>query len=192
MQVLVIGCGHEQLGTGFFMQSDVVVTNAHVVAGGDRCPWPSGAARTRRLLILFDPKQDMALLRVPTASAPRRCASPTAPQRGTAAGALGLPGGGDITVIPAVVTASFDLPAPDIYGRGSVSRSIVEVRAEVRRGDSGGPLLTASGVVGGIIFGASRTDATVGYAIAADSVATELREGATRSAAVDSGACLAE
>ena len=98
-----------------------------------------------------------------------------------------------MTVIPAVVTATFSADGPDIYGSGAVSRSIVEVRAGVRRGDSGGPLLTASGVVGGIVFGASRTDATVGYAIAADSVATELREGATHARPpVDSGSCLGE
>ena len=192
VQVVVTGCGREQLGTGFFIAEHVVVTNAHVVSGGDTLAVALAGLTDRATLILFDPRQDVALLRVNSVSAPPLELAGSAPRRGTQAAALGFPGGGGMTVIPAVVTASFTADGPDIYGSGVVSRSIVEVRAGVRRGDSGGPLLTASGVVGGIVFGASRADATVGYAIAADSVATELREVATRSAAVDSGACLRE
>jgi S1-C subfamily serine protease len=192
VQVLVIGCGHEQLGTGFFVTSDVVVTNAHVVAGGDTMSVAIGGRTYEASLILYDPQQDIALLRAPTASAPALRLSDTVPPRGTVAGALGHPGGGDLTVIPAVVTAEFDAAGPDIYGAGSVTRSIVELRADVRRGDSGGPLLIAPGVVGGVIFGASRVDAGVGYALAASSVATEIREGTTRTAVVDSGGCVSE
>ena len=192
VQVVADGCGREQLGTGFFIADHVVVTNAHVVSGGETMAVALAGVTHRATLILFDPRQDVALLRVPSVSAPPLELASSAPQRGTRAAAIGFPGGGGMTVIPAVVTASFGADGPDIYGSGTVSRSIVEVRAGVRRGDSGGPLLIASGVVGGIVFGASRADPTVGYAIAADSVATELREGATRSSSVDSGACLAE
>jgi S1-C subfamily serine protease len=192
VQVLVIGCGHEQLGTGFFVTSQVVVTNAHVVAGGDTMSVAFGGDTYEARLILYDPRQDIALLRVPTASAPALRLAATSPQRGTDAGALGHPGGGPLALIPAVVTAAFDAAGPDIYGAGSVTRSIVELRADVRRGDSGGPLLTAPGVVGGVIFGASRVDAGVGYALAASSVATEIREGTNRTATVGSGACVSE
>ena len=143
-----------------------------------RCPWPSGAGTYEARLILYDPRQDIALLRVPTASAPALRLASTAPQRGTRRRPP--------WVTPAVVRSpssrpssprAFDAAGPDIYGAGSVTRSIVELRADVRRGDSGGPLLTAPGVVGGVIFGASRVDAGVGYALAASSVATEIREG---------------
>ncbi len=192
VQVIVVGCGHEQLGSGFFVSGQVAVTNAHVVAGGDTMSVAFGGNTYEARLILYDPRQDIALLRVPTASAPALRLADTAPQRGTEAGALGHPGGGPLTLIPAVVTAAFDAAGPDIYGVGSVTRSIVELRADVRQGDSGGPLLTAPGVVGGVIFGASRVDPGVGYALAASSVATEIREGSARTAAVASGACVNE
>jgi len=193
VQVFVIGCGHEQLGTGFFVTSHVVVTNAHVVAGGDTMSVATtdGSSYQARL-ILFDPKQDIALLDVPTASAPALRLADAIPERGTDAAALGHPGGGPLSLIPAVVTAQFSAAGPDIYARDSVTRTIVELRADVRRGDSGGPLLTAPGVAGGIIFGASRIDAGVGYALAASAVATEIREGATQSGSVGSGDCISE
>jgi S1-C subfamily serine protease len=191
-QVLVIGCGHEQLGTGFFVTPTAVVTNAHVVAGGDTISVALGGRTYEARLTLYDPRQDIALLLVPTASAPALRLADTPPERGTEAAALGHPGGGPLQLIPAVVTAEFDAAGPDIYGSGSVTRAIIELRADVRRGDSGGPLLTAPGVVGGIVFGASRVDTGVGYALAASSVATEIREGTGRTTAVDSGGCVGE
>jgi S1-C subfamily serine protease len=192
VQVVAIGCGREQLGSGFFVADHVVVTNAHVVAGGDTVSVAQNGSLHRATLILFDPRQDVALVRVGSVSGPPLRLATTSPSRGTQAAALGYPGGGALSVIPAVVTASFQANGPDIYDRGEVSRTVVELRADVRRGDSGGPLLTQPGVVGGIVFGASRLDPNVGYAIAAESVAVELREGANRSAAVDSGACVSE
>ena len=192
VKVVATGCGREQLGTGFFITEHVIVTNAHVVSGGETMAVALAGTTYRATLILFDPRQDVALLRVPSVSGPALQLAGSAPRRGAQVAALGFPGGGGLAVIPAVVTSSFVADGPDIYGSGVVSRSIVELRAGVRRGDSGGPLLTAPGVVGGIVFGASRSDASVGYAIAADSVATELREGATRSSAVASGGCLSE
>src|SRR5439155_20074023 len=106
--------------------------------------------------------------------------------------AVGHPGMRRLAVFPSDVTAEFTALGPYNYDNGRVSRAIVEVRADVRRGDSGGPLLTAPGLVGGIVFGASRTSPGVGYAIAANSVAAEVRESSTRTGAVPSGACTAE
>jgi len=97
-----------------------------------------------------------------------------------------------LTVIPAVVTSQFTATGPDIYEQGSVSRQVVELRADVRRGDSGGPLLIQPGLVGGIVFGASRTSEGVGYAISANSVASEIGDASTRASAVPSGACINE
>ena len=192
VQVVVIGCGREQLGSGFFVAEHVIVTNAHVVAGGNTISVALGGFTQRATLVLFDPKQDIAVLRLPTMSAPPLRLVQNPPERGSPAAALGHPRGGPLTVIPAVVTARFTASGPDIYDNGSVSREIVEVRADVQRGDSGGPLLVQPGLVGGIVFGASRTSADVGYAIAANSVASEIGNASTRSAVVPSGACTTE
>jgi S1-C subfamily serine protease len=189
VQVTVQGCGRQQLGTGFFVSGHVVLTNAHVVAGGETMSVEQGSESFEASLILYDPDQDVALLRVPSATRPALRLASVAPERGTRAAALGHPSGGPLTVIPAVVTASFNARGPDIYDRILVQRSIVEVRAEVRRGDSGGPLMTANGVAGGIVFGASRVEPGVGYAISAASVAAAVRDGQQRTAPVRSGAC---
>jgi hypothetical protein len=45
-------------------------------------------------------------------------------------------------------------------------------------------------VAGGIVFGASRTNAAVGYAIAANSVADEIHRAADDVRTVSSGDCL--
>jgi S1-C subfamily serine protease len=192
IQVVTIGCGREQLGTGFFVSDHVVVTNAHVVAGGSSISVKQAGTTQRATLVLYDARQDIAVLRVASLSAPALRLAENPPERGTQAAALGHPGGGPLAVIPAVVTAEFAASGPDIYDHGSVTRAIVELRADVRRGDSGGPLLTAPGLVGGIVFGASRTSPGVGYAIAADSVAAEIRQASTRTGAVASGACTSE
>lgn len=189
VQVITIGCGREQLGSGFFVGDHVVVTNAHVVAGGDSISVALGDSTQRATLVLFDDRQDIAVLRLPTMTAPPLRLAQNPPQRGMAAAALGHPGGGPLTVIPAVVTSHFTASGPDIYDQGSVTREVVEVRADVRRGDSGGPLLIRPGLVGGIVFGASRTTSGVGYAIAANSVAREILDASTRASAVPSGAC---
>jgi S1-C subfamily serine protease len=103
---------------------------------------------------------------------------------------LGYPGGGELTVTGAAVTATYDITGPDIYGEGHVPHSVVEVRGEIRRGNSGGPLVTAPGVVGAVVFGASRTSADVGYAIGADQAREAIGPFIGSTAAVDTGACL--
>jgi S1-C subfamily serine protease len=189
VRVVTIGCGREQLGTGFFVTDHAVVTNAHVVAGGEQIRVELGGQAAPARLVLFDPQQDVAVLSVTGLAAPPLRLATTTPGRGTAAAALGHPAGGPLVVIPAAVTASYEAIGPDIYDQGTVDRAIVEIRADVQRGDSGGPLLVAPGLVGGIVFGASRTSAGVGYAIAADAVAAEILRGTSGTAPVSSGAC---
>jgi S1-C subfamily serine protease len=190
VRVTGLGCGREQLGSGFFVADHAVVTNAHVVAGVDTVSIDSGGRAFSATVVLYDPQQDVAVLRVPDTSQPALRLAGQTPERGTDAVALGFPGGGPLAFVPAVVTQAFDAAGPDIYNSGSTSRQIVELRADVQRGDSGGPLIVAPGVAGGIVFGASRTNAAVGYAISANSVATEIRQATGNVGAVTSGACL--
>ena len=192
VQVVTIGCGREQLGTGFFVTEHVVVTNAHVVAGGSSISVALAGSTQRATLILFDARQDIAVLRVASIDAPALRLAENPPARGTPAAALGHPGGGPRTAIAAIITAQFTATGPDIYDHGSVTRAIIEMRADVRRGDSGGPLLIEPGLVGGIVFGASRISPGVGYAIAANSVADEIRQASAQAGPVPSGACTTE
>ena len=185
------GCGAAlSVGSGFFVSSTHAVTNAHVVAGSDATTVTIGGATLDATVVAFDDEADLALLNVPGARAPALRLAGSTPQRGTTGVALGYPGGGDLTVTAAGVTASHDIAGPNIYGEGSYGRSVVELRAEVRRGNSGGPLVVEPGLVGGVIFGASRISPDVGYAIGADEAVTRLGPFIGATAAADTGACL--
>ncbi|HYI65542.1 MAG TPA: MarP family serine protease [Candidatus Limnocylindrales bacterium] len=190
-RIASVGCGEGQVvGSGFFVSSTDVVTNAHVVAGGSDTTVTVGGAVHAAIVVAFDPDLDLALLSVPDAGAPALRLSETAPARGTTGVAVGYPGGGDLTVTPAAVTASFRAGGPNIYGEGLSERSVVEMTAEIRRGNSGGPLVIAPGTVGGVVFGASRAAPEVGYAIGSDQALARLGPHIGSTAAVDTGACL--
>jgi S1-C subfamily serine protease/uncharacterized membrane protein required for colicin V production len=185
------GCGAGlAVGSGFFVSATHAVTNAHVVAGSDATTVTLGGATFDAVVVAFDDEADLALLHVAGAGAQPLQLASTTPTRGTTGVALGYPGGGELTVTPAGVTASHDISGPNIYGQGAYERSVVELRSGIRRGNSGGPLVIEPGLVGGVIFGASRVDPSVGYAIGADEAVERLGPFIGSTAAVDTGACL--
>jgi S1-C subfamily serine protease len=190
-RITASGCGAGlSVGSGFFVSPTHAVTNAHVVAGSQATSVTVGGATLDATVVAFDDEADLALLSVPGANAPALQLARTTPTRGTTGVALGFPGGGDLTVTAAGVTASHDIAGPNIYGDGAFSRSVVELRAEVRRGNSGGPLVIEPGLVGGVIFGASRVNPEVGYAIGADEAVERIGPSIGSMTPVDTGACL--
>ena len=185
------GCGAGlSVGSGFFVSSTHAVTNAHVVAGSSGSTVTVGGADRDAVVVAIDTAADLALLYVPGATAPALQLNPQAPDRGTTAAVLGYPGGGELTVTAAAVTATYEIPGPNIYGEGQYSRSVVEMRSDIRRGNSGGPLIIAPGVVGAVVFGASRVSPEVGYAIGADEAVERIGPFIGSTSAVDTGACL--
>ena len=185
------GCGAGlSVGSSFFVSATHAVTNAHVVAGSESTTVTLGGATHDAVVVAIDGEADLALLHVPGAGAPALRLNPATTTRGTTGVALGYPGGGDLTVTPAGVTASHDITGPDIYGDGAHARSVVELRSGIRRGNSGGPLVVEPGLVGGVIFGASRINPEVGYAIGSDEAVERLGPFIGATTAVDTGACL--
>jgi S1-C subfamily serine protease len=190
-RITASGCGAGlSVGSGFFVSATHAVTNAHVVAGSEATTVTIGGATLDAVVVAFDDEADLALLNVPGARAPALRLAQMTPTRGTTGVALGYPGGGDLTVTAAGVTASHDIAGPNIYGDGAYARSVVELHAQVRRGNSGGPLVIEPGLVGGVIFGASRISPEVGYAIGADEAVERLGPFIGSTAAADTGACL--
>jgi S1-C subfamily serine protease len=190
-RITASGCGAGlSVGSGFFVSSTHAVTNAHVVAGSEATSVTLGGQNFEAIVVAFDSGADLALLHVPGAGAPALALAETSPTRGATGVAIGFPGGGPLTVTPAGVTASHDVVGPNIYGEGAQGRNVVELRAEVRRGNSGGPLVVEPGIVGGVIFGASRINPQVGYAIGSDEAVERLSPFIGATSAVDTGACL--
>lgn len=190
-RVASTGCGAGiSVGSGFFVSANHAVTNAHVVAGSGATTVTLAGAVHEAVVVAYDPAADLALLHVPGVGAPALQLSPQLPARGTTGVALGYPGGGDLTVTAAAVTAAHDITGPNIYGEGAHSRGIVELRAGIRQGNSGGPLVIEPGVVGGVIFGGSRISPDVGYAIGSDEAAQRIGPFIGSVQPVDTGACL--
>lgn len=193
LRVTAATCGLESSGSGVLVDDRYVVTNAHVVAGandgGVRVVTASGDLADATV-VLFDPDLDVALLRTTVIDArPLRFAA-TDPERGAIGAALGYPGGGGLTIVPGAVTGAYPAMGRDIYGRDAVRRDILELRADIDRGDSGGPFVLEDGTIGGLVFAESRSDDEVGYALSPTTVAARVGPGLGRTGAVDTGACL--
>jgi S1-C subfamily serine protease len=103
---------------------------------------------------------------------------------------LGYPGGRKrLTVKPAAVRRRVQAVGRDIYGRETVTRDVLILADEVKRGDSGGPFVTEDGEVAGVVFAAAVTESSTGYALAADSIRAIVADGASRRRPVSTGAC---
>ncbi|MDQ6795735.1 MAG: MarP family serine protease [Chloroflexota bacterium] len=183
-------CGAISSGTGFAIARDYVLTNAHVVAGGSSVRVLLGGQLRDASAVLFDPRLDVALLWAPGLGAQPLAMAASDPKRGDTGASLGFPGGGALTVVPVAVAARYDARGLDIYGKDPVNRSILELRANIERGDSGGPFVLADGTVGGVVFAESRTDPAVGYALAPTQVAIKVDPAIGRTSRVETGGCI--
>lgn len=192
VRVSAATCGFESSGSGVVVADAYVVTNAHVVAGtrtqGVRVTGVAGQVDAR--VVLFDPELDVAVLYTPDLrGVPLRFAA-SDPERGAIGAAIGYPGGGSLTVVPAAVTGAYPATGLDIYDKATVRRQILELRAQIDRGDSGGPFVLRDGTIGGLIFAEARTDPDVGYALSPAAVAIRVAPAMGRTEAVDTGECL--
>lgn len=185
-------CDLESSGSGVVVADGYVVTNAHVVAGSS-----SGGVRVTGIagqvdatVVLFDPALDVAVLHAPHLQGVALRFASSEPTRGTVGVALGYPGGGNLTVVPAAVTGAYPATGRDIYDKATVRRQILELRSQIDRGDSGGPFVLQDGTVGGLIFAEARTDPDVGYALSPTAVATRIAPAIGLTGGVDTGACL--
>ncbi|HVE68858.1 MAG TPA: MarP family serine protease [Solirubrobacteraceae bacterium] len=156
VQVLGTACGLGISGSGWVARPGVVVTNAHVVAGTDDATVQAGGEGERldARTIHFDPTNDVAVLAVDGLDAPGlRLAGGAGP--GTSGAVLGFPENGPYDVAPARLGSTRTVVTQDAYGRGPVRRSIVTLRANVRPGNSGGPMVDGAGRVLTTVFAAT-------------------------------------
>ena len=71
-----------------------------------------------------------------------------------------------------------------------MTRSILELQAEIEQGDSGGPLVLTDGTVGGVVFAEARTDDQVGYALTPTSVWNAIAPALGRTGLAPVGSCI--
>ena len=183
-------CQRRIEGSGFVISPQHVLTNAHVVAGvteGQTVITRQGE-RFQATVVLFDPERDLAVLDVPGLTA--RSLNFAGPANmGDEAIVAGYPRDHSFTVVPARVGDDQLAQAPDIYQSKEVTRQIYSIRADVERGNSGGPLLAPDGRVDGVVFAAAVGVKDTGYALTASEVESDARAAATATNAVSTQAC---
>ena len=183
-------CGLTQEGSGFVVGPDLVVTNAHVVAGVGSPTVIDQKGEHVGVPVLYDPELDIAVLRVAGLDEPVLHLDSNTVGRGQVGAVLGYPGGGPLTHGPAGVMATFDATGLDIYGNVEATRSIYEIDAVVRPGNSGGPLVEPDGEVIGVVFARSTVNNSVGYALASPAVLQRVRSALSNTKAVSTLGCL--
>jgi S1-C subfamily serine protease len=185
VRVLGTACGLGVEGSGWMAAPDLVVTNAHVVAGEDdtTISTQSGATFDANA-VHYDPANDLAILRIRSRLPSLEIASGA--RRGQSAAVLGYPSNGPYAASPARFGETRDVISEDSYGRGPIRRSIASMRGAVRSGNSGGPVVDTRGRVLGTVFASTTTGQPGGFAIPDEFVQAAL-EGANGE--VDTGAC---
>ena len=189
VQIESEGCGGLLFGSGFPVDNQLVVTNAHVVAGtGRHRVLTRAGGRFTATVVSFDAKRDLALLNVPGLDI-RPLTLVGSVRIGTTGAVIGYPGGGDEQVVGAEVAARTAAVGRDIYSSSLVRREIYVLRARVRKGDSGGPLVDRSGRGLGVVFAASTVDPNEGYALTAGELRAVLDQVGTSRNEVSVGDC---
>jgi S1-C subfamily serine protease len=167
---------------------DLVVTNAHVVAGQGRATVvrPDGA-RLVGSPVVFDADRDIAVLRVPGLDLP--ALELTTGQVGMHAAVFGHPDGQEaLRVAPAAIRQRVTAVGRGLYDGTVVRRQVYVLAARLAPGDSGAAVVDAEGRAVGIAFAVAPDRKTTAYALTTEEVMAALDAG--QSTDVDTGPCL--
>ena len=186
-----VQCGSIVSGSGFAVARDLVLTNAHVVAGVSQ---PRVRSRLSEVglpatVVYFDPSTDVAVLAVPGLGARPLALAPEQAVSGDSAVVLGFPQSGPYRVEPARVRTMVRAVGDDIYGSAGVERDVYAIRGTVLPGNSGGPLMRPDGLVLGMVFGADEEAESTGFALTVDELRDAVSAGFASVAPVDTGTC---
>jgi S1-C subfamily serine protease len=183
-------CDQIQAGSGFVAGANLVVTNAHVVAGEPRTEVQTNDGRQlSATVVAFDPERDLAVLRVRNL---RLFALSFADGGvGTTGAVFGHPGGGPLRIAPARIAETVNAAGTDIYRTGHTTRRIHVLAANLAPGDSGGPLVDQQGRMVGVAFAVDPGQESTAYALTrgeVDSVLGPVLAG--REQAANTGPCV--
>ena len=174
VKVEAAACGRLQDGSGAVVGDDLIVTNAHVVAGAEQVGVFRGddGQPVRAEVVAFDPDRDLAILRADGIDRP---ALPIGDiEVGQSGAVFGYPGGGDLDISPFEIGQRVDANGTDIYDRSSTVRDVFILAAELRPGDSGAALVNPAGEVVGVAFAIAPDRHQVAYALTPDEIETVL------------------
>ena len=170
VRVRNVSCLGVATGSGFAIAPDVLVTNRHVLAGASAVEvstWNGKSLRATFSAVGVLGDVGVAVIK---GKLPLVGAFGKAPGEGAPINAIGYPLGGPLTISPGVVVDRVD------GGRLGVPGAVVRVTADVRPGNSGGPLLNRRGRIVGIVYAIERATG-LGLAIPVDTFRRLVRIG---------------
>jgi hypothetical protein len=129
----------------------------------------------------------VAVLRVPQLGLGGLALAPE-PSSGTSGAILGFPLNGPFDARAARIGATRTVLSDDAYGNGPVQRGMTTLRGIVRSGNSGGPVVDASGRVLTTVFAATTSGSPGGYGVP-NAVVRSALASAQRGVPVSSGPC---
>lgn len=148
-------CGLGVEGSGWIAAPEVVVTNAHVVAGQDDTVVSlDGGSEISVEVLHYEPRNDLAVLRAPGLDGAPLKLDPD-PKRGTSGAVAGFPLGGPFRLDAARLGRTGTVESQDSYGRGPIQRKMTPFRGSVTNGNSGGPVIDLDGEVLSTVFASS-------------------------------------
>jgi putative serine protease PepD len=172
-------------GSGFVVSKDgLIVTNDHVVDGASQVQVKIGTSDQAQdaTVVGADPSRDLALLKVDAGNLPTLSLGDSSSVGvGDPTYAIGNPFGLDHTLTTGIVSAlQRSLQAPD----GATISGAIQTDAALNPGNSGGPLLDASGQVIGVnsqiqtgsSTGAEAGNVGIGFAIPSSTVKSFIAE----------------
>jgi uncharacterized membrane protein required for colicin V production len=176
------GCGISNQGTGFEVARGEVVTVAHLLAGEKSVLVGSLLGR----VVLFDPRADVAVVRVAGLSAPALPLGSGVP-RGTQGEMVGYASSGDRVSSRAITLGTVSAPGRDIYSGPVFLRTTDMVLTPFDANESGSPVLM-HGTVSGVAVQRAVVDSSLAYAIPVAQIRTELAH--VSSSTVATGRCV--
>lgn len=184
-------CGLNLSGSGFVVGEELVMTNAHVVAGLSvaTVELPEEDLRRARV-VYFDPVADVALLHVEDLESPALPLATQDLERTDSAAFSGYPAGGPLQTRGAVVASQATVSIANIYGAEPGALSVYQLTAEVMQGNSGGPLLNDSGQTVGMVFAKSQSDDQIGFALSLNELRRALTAAEGELEPVSTGQCI--
>jgi S1-C subfamily serine protease len=191
VQGVAPSCSLSIEGSGFVISPDHVLTNAHVVAGVTEKQTVTTASgrQLQATVVLYDPQVDIAVLYVPRLNLPAlQFAGQASPADNAVVAGYPLDSP-DLQAAAARIGGIQNVQGLNIYQDSTVTRQIYEIRAVVKSGNSGGPLLSPSGTVDGVVFAAAIGVPDTGFALTAAEVSADANAGANDTEPVSTMGC---
>ena len=173
-QIKGLGCNSLQYGTGFFVEENIVVTNAHVVAGVNSPRIIHNGDEYDLDFISLDPNSDLAILRSENfSSKPLQLGEAEEGEFGTI---LAFVKDGNKVITEVKIREKILAVGKDIFGQPGESREALFLEARIESGFSGAPVLNEDSAVVGVVFSRSRGGGSTAYAVQSSEVKKILKK----------------